>query len=152
MVEKAFSFELKNDPSELNRLCQHCEKVGHTIGLSKKAIFEINLALDELFTNIISYGFKDKEEHKIHIQIAVDEKELTLRVEDSGVPFNPLEAQAPNFNCTIEECQIGGLGIHLIKKVMDKVLYKRKADKNVLLLKKKISGLDEKLLEKLELE
>ena len=62
MAPKAYSFELKSDLSELDTLCQHLETFGQKIGLSKKFIFEVNLVLDELFTNIISYGFDDDDE------------------------------------------------------------------------------------------
>jgi len=69
MARKEYSFELKNSLSELDKLCEYLEDYGQKIGLSKKLIFEINLALDELFTNIISYGFKDEEEHIIKVTI-----------------------------------------------------------------------------------
>ena len=139
MVKKAYAFELKNDQSELERLCQKCEEVGKSIGLSDKSVFEINLALDELFTNIISYGFQDQQEHTIKIKISVDENHLHMKIEDDGIPFNPLAAEPPDFQCGIEECQIGGLGIHLIKKLMDDVQYQRVGDKNIIMLKRKLA-------------
>ncbi len=138
MVKKNYSFELKNDLSELEQLCQTCEEVGRDINISDKAIFEMNLALDELFTNIISYGFNDQQEHTIKINIAIEGNQLQMRIEDDGVPFNPLESKTPEFQCGIEECKIGGLGIHLIRKLMDDIQYQRVADKNILVLRRKI--------------
>ena len=138
MAKKAYAFELKNDQSELERLCDKCEELGKTIGLSDKSVFEINLALDELFTNIISYGFKDQKEHSIKIDITFDDNQLYMRIEDDGIPFNPMAVSPPDFQCGIEECQVGGLGIHLIKKLMDDVQYQRVGDKNVIELKRKI--------------
>jgi anti-sigma regulatory factor (Ser/Thr protein kinase) len=108
------------------------------MGLSKKCIFEANLALDELFTNIISYGFDDKNEHTIRITISLQNDELVFSVEDDGIPFNPTEVETPDLECTIEECRIGGLGIHLAKNLMDEVCYQRCKDKNILTLKKNI--------------
>lgn len=137
MVKKFYSFELKNELSELGQLCQTCEKVGRDINLSDKTIFEMNLALDELFTNIISYGFSDQQEHTIKINITIEGDQLQMRIEDDGVPFNPLASKTPDFQCGIEECKIGGLGIHLIKKLMDDVHYQRVSDKNVLVLRRK---------------
>jgi anti-sigma regulatory factor (Ser/Thr protein kinase) len=61
-----------------------------------------------------------------------------MRIEDDGVPFNPSESKTPDFQCDIEECKIGGLGIHLIKKMMDEVQYQRVADKNILVLRRKL--------------
>ena len=138
MVKKEYTLELKNDLSELDRLCQHCEEIGQTIGVTDKAIFEMNLALDELFTNIISYGFQDHQEHIVKINISIEGDLLEIRIEDDGVPFNPTESKTPDFQCGIEECKIGGLGIHLIKKLMDEIKYQRVAGKNILLLRHRI--------------
>ena len=138
MIKKFYSFELKNDLSELEQLCQTCEEIGRSINISDKLIFEMNLALDELFTNIISYGFQDCLEHIINISITIEGDQLQMRIEDDGVPFNPLESKTPDFQCGVEECKIGGLGIHLIRKLMDDIQYQRVADKNILVLRRKI--------------
>ena len=138
MSKKSYSFELKSSLSELDRLCQNLETFGQKFGFSKKLIFEINLALDELFTNIISYGFKDDEEHVIKVTLTPDKDELCLCIEDDGMPFNPIDFETPDVSCSVEECKIGGLGIHIMKKLMDDVCYERCGDKNVLNLKKKL--------------
>ena len=138
MAKNTVSFKLKSNLSELDALCQKLEKFGQTMGLSKKCIFEANLALDELFTNIISYGFDDKSEHTISITISLQNDELVFSIEDDGIPFNPTEVETPDLECTIEECRIGGLGIHLAKNLMDEVCYQRCKDKNILTLKKNI--------------
>ena len=138
MAKNKVSFKLKSNLSELDALCQKLEKFGESMGLSKKCIFEANLALDELFTNIISYGFDDRNEHTIRITISLQNDELVFNIEDDGMPFNPTEAETPDLECTIEECRIGGLGIHLAKNLMDEVCYQRCKDKNILTLKKNI--------------
>ena len=138
MATKEYSFELKSSLDELDQLCQNLETFGKKFGLSKKLIFEINLALDELFTNIISYGFKDNQEHTIKVTLTPQNDELCLCIEDDGKPFNPIDFETPNVSCSVEECKIGGLGIHIMKKLMDEVCYERCGDKNVLNLKKKI--------------
>ena len=142
MSKKSYSFELKSSLSELDRLCQNLETFGMKFGFSKKLIFEINLALDELFTNIISYGFKDDEEHVVRVTLTPDQNELCLCIEDDGMPFNPIDFDTPDVSCSVEECKIGGLGIHIMKKLMDDVCYERCGNKNVLNLKKKL-GADE---------
>ncbi len=138
MAKNKVSFKLKSNLSELDALCKNLEKFGQSLGLSKKCIFEANLALDELFTNIISYGFDDKTEHTIQITISLQNNELVFNIEDDGVPFNPTKVEAPDLACTIEECRIGGLGIHLAKNLMDEVCYQRCKDKNILTLKKSV--------------
>lgn len=140
MAKNTYSFELKSDLSELDRLCQNLETFGQKFGLSKKLIFEINLALDELFTNIISYGFQDDKEHVVRITLTPENDQLCLCIEDDGKPFNPIEFESPDVSCSVEKCKIGGLGIHIMKKLMDEICYERCDDKNVLNLKKKISS------------
>ncbi len=140
MAKKEYSFELKNNLSELDNLCQNLEEFGNKVGLSKKLIFEINLALDELFTNIISYGFKDDNEHIIKVTVTPQNEELCLRIEDDGVPFNPIDFETPDVACSVENCKIGGLGIHIMRKLMDDICYQRCEDKNILTLKKNLSS------------
>jgi anti-sigma regulatory factor (Ser/Thr protein kinase) len=139
MAKKEYSFELKSSLSELDSLCENLEDFGQKIGLSKKLIFEINLALDELFTNIICYGFKDEEEHIIKVIITPQNEELCLRIEDDGIPFNPIDFETPDVACSVENCKIGGLGIHIMRKLMDEICYQRCDDKNILTLKKQLA-------------
>ena len=138
MAKESFSFELKSNLSELDNLCENLEDVGQKIGLSKKLIFEINLALDELFTNIISYGFQDEKEHIIRVTITPQNEELCLCIEDDGVPFNPTDFETPDVACSVENCKIGGLGIHIMRKLMDEICYQRCDDKNILTMKKNL--------------
>jgi serine/threonine-protein kinase RsbW len=137
MAQKEYSFQLKSNLSELDKLCRHLETFGQKTGLSKKLVFEVNLVLDELFTNIISYGFDDDSEHTIKVTMTPDNEGLRLCIEDDGKPFNPVEFQTPDLSCSIEECKIGGLGIHIIRKLMDDICYERCENKNVLKLKKR---------------
>jgi len=138
MAKNTYSFELRSDLSELDSLCENLETFGKKFGFSKKLIFEINLALDELFTNIISYGFKDDKEHIVRVTLTPGNDELCLCIEDDGKPFNPIEFETPDVSCSVEECKIGGLGIHIMKKLMDEICYERCHKKNMLTLKKKI--------------
>jgi anti-sigma regulatory factor (Ser/Thr protein kinase) len=112
------------------------ESVGRRLNLSRKCLFEMNLALDELFTNIISYGFQDRSEHLIRVHISADHNVLTVVLEDDGMAFNPVDRIPPEMPCTLDECKVGGLGIHLVKNLMDEVIYERRAGTNVLTLRK----------------
>ena len=138
MPKKPYFFKLRSDLAELDTLSKHVHKFGSSIGLSKKFLFEINLALDELFTNIISYGYQDDQDHLIEITITPLNNTLELCIEDDGVPFNLIDVADPDLPCDIESCKIGGLGIHLIKNLMDEVCYKRTEGKNQLTLKKEL--------------
>jgi len=137
-TSNTFSFELRNHLSELTNLGEKLESVGSALGLSRRCLFEINLALDELFTNIISYGFQDQSEHFIRVSISTDCNVLTVVLEDDGMAFNPVDRIPPELPRRLDECNVGGLGIHLVKNLMDEVAYQRCANTNVLTLKKTI--------------
>ncbi len=136
MVSHKYSFELKSDLSELETLCQQLNKLGYVTGLSEACITDVNICLDELFTNIVSYGFTDDLEHMIRFTINVDNNVLTLNIEDEGIPFNPLEKKDPEIPADLIDVRIGGLGIHIVRKLMDDISYKRKHGKNKLTMKK----------------
>ena len=109
-------------------------------GFSMKVIFHLTLALDELVTNIIDYGYADFDEHPIDVSIETDGDRITVRIEDDSQPFNILEAPEPELDLPIEERERprGGMGIHLVKNMMDDIKYARIGDKNVLTLSKRI--------------
>ena len=138
MKQRKLSFELQNTASELDTLCRHVANFGHSIGLSQKTIFQINLALDELFTNIISYGYKETGNHRIHFDISCNEGTVIIRVEDNGVPFDVAAFKAPDPQNTLEDCKVGGLGLHLIRKLMDDISYDRLNNRNVVILRKSV--------------
>ena len=136
MANRNYCFELKSNLSELKLLCSHLEDYGRMMELSRKCLFEINLGLVELFTNIISYGFEDKSEHQIKFTFAKDNDKLVVKMEDDGVPFNPLEVETPDMSQDLDSINIGGMGIHLVKKMMDDIDYQRAEGKNRLVLTK----------------
>ena len=136
MKPHKYSFELKNDLSELKTLYRHLNKFGQVSGLSEACITDVNICLDELFTNIVSYGFADDLEHLISFTIGLDNHELTLTIVDDGKPFNPLEKKDPDPPHDLIDVRIGGLGIHIVKKLMDAISYQRKFNKNKLTIKK----------------
>lgn len=106
----------------------------------KKITTQILTAVDEVFTNIFSYAYQDGDgAGTVRLGIRVDEKTILLRFSDSGLAFDPLKAADPDLDIPAEEREIGGLGIFLVKKMMDKVIYARKDGQNVLVLKKTYS-------------
>lgn len=138
MKDGTYSFKLKNTLAELDTLCRNLEKYGNSIGLTDKCIFQLNLALDELFTNIVSYAYKDKNTHWIKFSLSQTNNTLVICVEDTGAPFDPVSIEIPQPNTAVEDCRIGGLGLHLIRKMMDDVAYERQRGKNIITMKKNI--------------
>ena len=138
MVEQEYKFELKNELSELNALARHLNNWGDAIGLQADSISRINICLDELFTNIVSYGFDDDREHVVKFTITDNNNLVTINIEDDGKAFNPLEKVDPEFPKNVESAKIGGLGILIIRKLMDSVTYERSQGKNKLTMKRNI--------------
>jgi serine/threonine-protein kinase RsbW len=139
MARNNLSFKLKNNISELDKLGRKLSTFGNKIGLSKKCIFQINLALDELFTNIVSYGFPDESPQWISVALSHVNGKIRVEMEDTGIPFDPASAETPDPITEIENCKVGGLGLHLVKKIMDEITYQRCDEKNITTLVKNIS-------------
>lgn len=132
------AIHLDNRLSELDKLADAVERFGEANGFSPRTIYQIRLVLDELLTNVISYGYRDQRKHEIGVAMRLADGLLTIRLEDDATAFNPVEAGKPDLECPVEERRIGGLGIHLVKKIMDQVEYERKEGKNLLMLVKTI--------------
>ena len=140
VAPETYSFGLKNDLSELEVLRQHVKKFTQIAGLSESCTFEIILCLDELFTNIVSYGFEDDRHHLIQFRLQMVEEELIINVEDGGLPFNPLDKKGSPIPVDPQNIKIGGLGIQIVKKLTDDICYQRNCGKNHLTLKKSIES------------
>lgn len=138
MIADRVSLELKNSLSELDALGRSLEQFGKTLGLAAKTLFQICLAMEELVSNIICYGYKDDAVHWIKVAISHKNAILIIRVEDDGIPFDPLKAEEPDCKSPIDRRKIGNLGIHLARKVMDDIAYERCGNNNVITLKKNI--------------
>jgi len=139
MPVNKISFKLKNKLSELDTLLQNLENFCVQLGLPKRCQCEIDLVSEELFTNIISHGYRDDAEHWVKIKISYEHGTLTMRIEDDGIPFNPLEeVESPDLDSPLEERCVGGLGVHLAKHFTKDVVYERRGDKNILTLTKVI--------------
>lgn len=135
---KTMLLTLKNNLSEIERLADAVMQFGRENSLSDKSVFDINLALEEVVNNIISYAYTDKNEHSITIRLELEGQELMLKVEDDGTPFNPLAVAEPDIGKPLEEREPGGLGLFFVRKLTDELEYKREHDRNVLIMKKKI--------------
>lgn len=105
--------------------------------LSKQVIHAIDHTLVEWVTNIISYSFNDCLPHSILIRFECAPNEVRIEVEDDGQEFNPLSRPPVDVKCPLENRSIGGLGIHMMRHLMDQVLYCRKNGKNIVTLIKK---------------
>lgn len=95
-----------------------------------------NIAFDDLINNIVSYGYQDDAEHLIEVEIELSDVMVEARISDDGVPFDPFAVEAPDLDDELDERRIGGLGIHLVRTMMDEALYRREFGKNIVVIRK----------------
>lgn len=106
-------------------------------GYEKELLGKIQLACEEALVNIINYAYPDRT-GDMEIQCGEENGtgKFMVRIVDSGIPFNPLERPNPNLEIPVEQREVGGLGIFLIRQIMDQVTYQRASDRNILTLLK----------------
>lgn len=130
---------LQNKIEELNRLIGFLEQLADEWETPSGLISTLNLALEEAITNIVFYAFDKGEEHEIKLTFSLDNEKLSVVIEDEGRPYDPTGNGDPDINLSVGERPIGGLGVFLIKQIMDKVDYCRDGNSNKLLLVKNLN-------------
>ena len=110
-------------------------------GIPPATAYAVNLSVDELLTNTISYGYEDSGEHRIDLMIRLDGDVLAVEISDDGIEFAPDSADDPDTHASIEDRPIGGLGIFLTRQMMDSFDYRRDEGRNIVTLTKK-TGID----------
>ena len=130
---------IRNDISDLKVVCDLVSRFERAGRLPAKVVFDINVVLDELLSNIIKYGYADNGPHEIRVTLSARDATIEIGIEDDGKAFDPLAAPAPDLSLPLAERPIGGLGLHFVRQLMDDVKYKRENDHNYLFLKKKLT-------------
>ncbi len=129
-------FEMPNRFEALSPLMESITTRLEALGANAGAVYAANLALEELITNILKYGYDDAGEHLIHVDLAVAEGRFTLTLVDDGHAFDPFAQAAPDTSLPIHERPIGGLGIHFVRNLLDECRYERREGKNVVTVSK----------------
>ena len=129
---------LHNDIQQLSRLQEFIEEIGEAKGLDPGTVSQINLALEEAVTNVILYAYPEGTDGLVEIEARAGEKALEFVITDEGAPFDPTTRKDADIHASLENRPIGGLGIHLIRHIMDSVRYERANGKNILTITKKI--------------
>ena len=130
---------IKNSIAEIARVVALVEELASVQQLPPSSIWPLNVALDEVLSNIISYGHEDGAEHEICVRVSVEHGLVVAEVEDDGKAFDPLAAPTPEIDVPLEERSVGGLGIHIVRNLMDEVTYSRIAGRNRLTLKRALA-------------
>jgi len=139
MGKVKLSITLKNRLADLDKIKAAVSKMSGAIDCTRRKVKEIDLILEELFTNVVCHGFTDNKEHDIDISLSCDDSILEIRMEDDGEPFDITASPSPDIRCALDKRGIGGLGIHFVKHFIDECKYYRKKNRNIIVLKKKIT-------------
>ena len=129
---------LCNRLDEFPRLVTWIEEHGSVLDLPLSLISSLNLALEEWVVNVIQYGFEDDLEHRIALRLWLDASEVRVVIEDDGRPFDPTAQAEADTSLPVEDRPIGGLGIHFIRRTMDRFIYRRENGRNKVTLVKVI--------------
>lgn len=135
-VGESTTIEVRNSPDAIAPASATAEGWLASYDPSPKVLNLVLLAIEELVTNCIQYGYDDPHEHTIVIILTVNESNLVMNVIDDGHPFDPLTLPPPDFSRDIQDRPTGGLGIHLLRQLADHIEYERRDGTNRLTLTK----------------
>ena len=127
---------LVNDLREIGAAAAKIDAFCEAQGISSQIAYAVNLSIDEILTNTISYGYDDDAEHRIDLTFRVDGETLAVVIVDDGRPFDSSTEREPDVDASLEERALGGLGLFLVQQMMDDVAYRRTDDRNVITLRK----------------
>lgn len=139
MKPNDFTITIENDIKQIQDVAEHLESFGNLNHISPKIVYQLNLSVDEILTNIITYGFADSVSHDITVSLSCSKSEVTIEIIDDGQPFDPLSYTPEGVGDDLEDRPIGGLGIHLVKTMMDEIQYERINNENKTTIIKHIS-------------
>ena len=131
---------LPNDIETIPQLNEFIDTVAEEIGLDMSLTMSLNLAIEEAVVNVMEYAYLEGEQGNVDIEVSADDRWLTFIISDNGIPFDPTTQKDADTTLSAEERPIGGLGIFLVRQLMDSINYQRKDGKNILTLSKKMES------------
>ncbi len=134
--DDALELSLANDLREIPAAAERIEEFCAARELTPQIAYAANLAIDEILTNTISYGYDDDEAHRIELTLRLDGDRLVVVIEDDGREFDSSMEREPELETSLEERALGGLGLFLVHQMMDDVAYQRRDGWNVITLTK----------------
>ena len=129
-----YSITILNDLKAIDDVTGGLEQFAEGKTIPPGTLQKLYIVFDELLNNIISYGYEDNGKHEITVEVDYSDDELAVTIKDDGIPFNPFKGDDPDTSLSLEDREIGGLGIHLVKEMMDEVSYLRSTDTNIVRL------------------
>ena len=134
------SIVLPNDTQEVPRLAEFVDEVCEAVGFSPAVTMQMNLAIEEAVVNVMNYAYPPGTKGDVTVEAVSNDVRLKVTIIDSGMPFDPTVKADVDTTLTAEERPIGGLGIHLVRQIMDSINYERIDGLNMLTLRKKLKN------------
>jgi serine/threonine-protein kinase RsbW len=125
--------------AELEKVSQFIDEIGEELGLSMELIMNLNLVMEEMVVNVISYAYPEGTDAEIELLAKSDANELTLVLSDQGKEFDPTKKKDSDMSVNPAERELGGMGIYIVKNLMNKVTYQRLEGRNLLTMTKSIN-------------
>ena len=129
---------IKNQMTELEKVNQFIDEIGEELGLNMELTMNLNLVMEEMVVNVISYAYPEGSDAEIELLAKSDGKELTLVLSDQGREFDPTMKEDSDMSVNPALRDIGGMGIFIVKNIMNKVSYQRLEGRNLLTMTKSI--------------
>ena len=127
-----------SDAAQLPQLTQFLQQFWSAAGLPPAEAMTFELALEEIFMNVVMHGSPEGRVPQVGVSLALSDGTLTLIIEDDGPSFDPLSLQAPDVTASLEDRRVGGLGVYLVRQMMDSVSYQRRGEHNQLSMTKRV--------------
>lgn len=135
---KQYTLTLHNDVQEIPRLATFIEEIAENHAIDMATSMNLNLAMEEAVVNVMNYAYPKESVNNIDITAEVNDEEIAFSIADGGIPFDPTQKGEPDLSLDAEDRPIGGLGIHLVRQLMDTLDYRYENGHNILTLKKRI--------------
>ena len=134
--DSTLEISLANDLGEIAGAAGKIDDFCESNELSPEIAYAVNLSIDEILTNTISYGYDDDDAHRIEMTVRLEADALVVVIVDDGRPFDPTGTPDPDIEASLEERDVGGLGLFLVHQMMDEVEYRHVDGRNVVTLTK----------------
>jgi anti-anti-sigma factor len=139
------TIRIGNRIAELPKAADDIGEFGARHGVPRSALHALLVSLDEVLSNTIKYAYRDDERHEIVVRVFLTPGEIVAEVEDDGVGFDPLSVPPPDLSGGLAERRLGGIGLHLVRSLMDNLEYFRDGDRNRLRIGKRLEAVEEKM-------
>ena len=135
-MNNTLELTIQNQISEIGKASATLEAFAAQQQLAGQVVVAMQIVFEELLSNIIKYNYDSEEPRDIEITVQAAEDQVTATIIDDGIAFDPFDAPAPDTTLALEEREVGGLGVHIVRTMMDSVSYQRDGNRNVVTVSK----------------